>query len=179
MTALLLFAEFIDRLNRALGRVAAWLTLAMTVIGALNALLRYLGRFLAVELSSNAYIELQWYLFGVVFLLGAADTLRGDGHVRVDVFYSRLKPRSRHILDLASQLALLLPFCGLGIVMSLPSVQNSWAVWEGSPDPGGLPRYPLKSLLPLAFCLLGLQGLAQSIRNLAALRERDQGGPLV
>lgn len=178
MNALLLLASYIDRLNSALGRVAAFLTLAMIVIGALNAVLRYLGRFLGVELSSNAYIEMQWYLFGIVFLLGAADTLRRDAHVRVDVVYGRLSGRRKLIIDLISHLLLLLPFCILGIAKSLPSVLNSWSVWEGSPDPGGLPRYPLKTLLPIAFCLLGLQGIAQAIRHLAALRGPDQSAPL-
>lgn len=173
MTVLLVLADVIDRVNKTLGKASAFLTLLMVLIGALNALLRYSGRFLGMELSSNAYIELQWYLFGIVFLLGAAETLRNEGHVRVDVIYAQLKARRRHWIDLIGNLTLLLPFCALGLYMSLPSVLNSWAVLEVSPDPGGLPRYPIKTLLPLAFGLLGLQGIAQMIRNVAALRGHE------
>jgi TRAP-type mannitol/chloroaromatic compound transport system permease small subunit len=167
----------IDRASLALGHVVAWLVLAMVAIGAYNAVGRYVGRFVHWNLSSNVYIELQWVLFGVVFLLGAASTLASDGHVRVDVFYGRLSARARARIDLAGALVLLLPFCGLGVVASWPTVVSSWALLEGSPDPGGLPRYPIKTLIPFAFAWLGVQGGAQAIKSFAVLRGARPADP--
>jgi TRAP-type mannitol/chloroaromatic compound transport system permease small subunit len=112
-------------------------------------------------------------MFSLVFLLGAAHALRRDAHVRVDVIYGRLSARVRAWIDLiGTLLLLLLPFCTMAIVLSWPSVRNSWAVLEGSPDPGGLPRYPLKTMILVAFALLGAQGLALVIRRATALAGR-------
>lgn len=147
-----------------------WLVLAMVLLGAFNALARYLGRFLGVNLSSNLYIELQWYLFSLVFLFGAAYALRRNAHVRVDVVYSRLSARARSWIDLLGTLLLLIPFGVLLIWTAWPAVRNSWSVLEGSPDPGGLPRYPLKTMIPLAAGLVVLQGVAEVIRRVAHLR---------
>ena len=122
--------------------------------GAYNAVARYVERWLGAELSSNGLLEAQWYLFSAVFLLGASATLRRDEHVRVDVLFGRLKPKGRALVDLVGTLVLLLPFCGLAIWTSMPGVIESWSITEQSPDPGGLPRYPLKAVVPLAFALL-------------------------
>jgi len=165
-------AGAVDRLSDGIGRAAGWLTLAMVLIGAWNAVARYAGRFLGVSLGSNLYLELQWYLFSVVFLLGAAYALRRDDHVRVDVLTSRLSRRGRAGVEIAGILLLLIPFCLFGIVVSWPAVRNSWSVLETSPDPGGLPRYPLKTLIPVAFALLLLQGLAGLVRAVDAARSR-------
>jgi TRAP-type mannitol/chloroaromatic compound transport system permease small subunit len=157
-------AGYAERLNAAMGRFTAWLTLLMVGLGALNAVVRYLGRFTGANLSSNAYIELQWYLFSAVFLLGAGDALREEAHVRVDVFYGQASPKLRDIIDLVGTLIFLLPFSCFAIVVSLPAVGNSLAVLENSPDPGGLPRYPIKLLIPVCFGLLIIQGLAHALR---------------
>lgn len=164
-------AGLVDRLNRRIGRLAGWLTLAMVLIGAANALGRYFGRFAGMTLSSNALIELQWYLFSLVFLLTAADTLRRNRHVRVDVLYGRLGARGKAWIDLAGSLLFLLPFTTFMMVVSWPSVRNSWQVREASPDPGGLARYPLKTVVLVAFALLFLQGLAEVGRSWRQLRE--------
>jgi len=158
-------ADGIDRLNGAVGRAVAWLCLLMVLIGAWNAVARYVGRFIGVDLSSNLFIEAQWYLFSLLFLLGAAATLRDDAHVRVDVLYGRLGPRGKAAIDLVGTLVFLLPFCVFGVVESWDWVANSWQGREMSPDPGGLPRYPLKAVVPLAFGLLGLQGVSMAIRK--------------
>lgn len=142
----------------------------MVLIGAYNALARYIDRFSGWGLSSNTYIELQWYLFSVLFLLGAAYTLKHDSHVRVDVFYGRLSARGKAWINLVGTLLFLFPFCVLMLVMSWSSVANSWAVWEMSPDPGGLPRYPIKTIIPIAFVLLILQGVSMLIHQIAILR---------
>lgn len=163
-------ADAIDRWSERLGRWVSWLVLAMVLVGAANAIGRYAGRFLGWNLSSNAALELQWYLFSLVFLLAAGYTLKRDSHVRVDVIYGRLSAKARSWIDLLGGVLFLLPFCAFSLWVSWPSVRNSWAVLEQSPDPGGLVRYPLKSVILVAFFLLALQGLAQVIHSLGTLR---------
>lgn len=163
----------IDRLSGVLGTLASWLALLMILVGAFNALARYLGRFTGVDLSSNAYLELQWYLFSLVFLLGGSYALSRDAHVRVDVFYSRLSERAKAWIDLLGGLLFLLPFTVFGFWVSIPSVRNSFAVREVSPDPGGLWRWPIKAVILVSFALLFLQGVAEVLRNL----EKVRGGP--
>lgn len=163
-------AAGIDRLSDRLGRGVSWLVLVMVLVAAGNAVARYVGRFIGVNLSSNAYLELQWYLFSLVFLLAASYALRHGVHVRVDVLYGRLGDKGRAWIDLMGGLFLLLPFCALALWVTWPSVYNSWKVLEGSPDPGGLPRYPIKTVLLVAFALLALQGISEVIKSLAVLR---------
>ncbi len=171
MRALLGLADAIDRGTSAIGRLCSWLALAMILAGAWNAVMRYLGRWVGSGLSSNAWIEAQWYMFSLLFLLGGAWTLQQDAHVRVDVIYSRLSRRGKAWIDLLGGLLFLLPFCAFGVAVSWPSVRNSWAVLEGSPDPGGLARYPLKTAVLVAFVLLGLQGVSSVVRALDRLRD--------
>ncbi|MEM9998676.1 MAG: TRAP transporter small permease subunit [Bacteroidota bacterium] len=161
---LLRLAHGIDRLTAALGRGAFALLAVMTLLGALNAVLRYAGRPLGLSLSSNALFDAQWMAFGLVFLLGAAWTLQQDRHVRVDVLLSRLSPRVRAWIDLLGALVFLLPFCGLMLWATWPMVENAWATREGALDPGGLPRWPIKVLIPLGFVLLTLQGVSEAIK---------------
>jgi TRAP-type mannitol/chloroaromatic compound transport system permease small subunit len=168
-------AHAIDRLTGAVGRAVAWLALLMVLIGAFNASARYLGRFLGVHLSSNAYLELQWYLFSTLFLLAAAWVLREDRHVRVDVLFGRLSVRARAIIDIVGTVLLLMPFAAFVLWASLPAVRSSWLIREGSPDPGGLPRYPLKALILVGFALLLLQAVSQLIKQVHVLR--DAGAP--
>jgi TRAP-type mannitol/chloroaromatic compound transport system permease small subunit len=166
--------RFIDRLNDRIGHAVAWLVLAMVLLGAFNAVARYAGRFLELNLSSNAYLEGQWYLFSLVFLLGAAHTLRRDAHVRVDVLYGRLGPTARAWVDLIGTLLFLIPFCLFVLWVSWPSVRNSWAVLEVSADPGGLPRYPIKSVILIGFVLVLLQGVAELVRCVRRLRSGSE-----
>jgi len=170
MRRLLRIADAIDRSTDRLGRTVAWLALVMVLIGAFNAIARYAGRFLGLNLSSNAYIELQWYMFSLIFLLAAAWALKRGAHVRVDVFYNRLSIRVQAWIDLIGALALLLPFSVFVLIVSWPSIRNAWGIREVSPDPGGLPRWPLKPLILVCFALLIVQGLAEAIRALARLR---------
>lgn len=166
-------ARALEALTGRVGDAAAWLTLAMVLLSAGNALARYAGRFLGRNLSPNTLVEAQWYLFAAVFLLGAASTLRDDAHVRVDVVYGRLRARTRAALDLAGHLVFLLPFCAFALWACWPAVAESIRIHEGSPDPGGLPRWPIKALVPVAFALLGLQGVASAIRAFTSLRVPD------
>jgi len=167
----------IDRLSAGVGRAVSWLALVMVLVGAYNALARYLERFVPVGLSSNAYIEAQWYLFSLLFLLGAADALRQDAHVRVDVLHGRLGQRARDWIDLVGTLVFLLPTCAAAILLSWPSVRNSFAVREVSPDPGGLPRWPIKAVILAAFLLLGLQGVAEACKRVVRLRGAPPSEP--
>ena len=163
-------ARRINRFSEQTGRVVSWLALVMVLVGAANAIVRYLDRFTGLGLSSNTFIELQWYMFAGLFLLSAAYTLKHDAHVRVDVLYGRLGLRGRAWIDLVGTLLFLIPFCVLMLVVSWPYVMDSWSRFEVSPDPGGLPRYPIKTLIPLAFALLMIQAVAMLIRQVALIR---------
>jgi TRAP-type mannitol/chloroaromatic compound transport system permease small subunit len=162
-------SALVDRLTGGLGKLLRWLTLAMVLVAAANAVLRYAGRFVGTNLTSNASIETQWYLFSAVFLLGAAVALRQDAHVRVDVLYGRLSTRGRAVVDLLGGLLLIIPFSWFAFWVCSPSVRSSIAVWEVSPDPGGLPRWPIKSLMLVCFGLLMAQGGSEVVKRLAFL----------
>ena len=168
------FTRVVDRITSRLGRVISWLTLVMILIGAYNAIARYLGRFIGVNLSSNLYLELQWYLFSLIFLLGAGFALKENAHVRVDVLYGRLRRRARARIDLIGSVLMLIPFCIFVLWVSWPSIRNSWLVREGSPDPGGLPRYPLKAVIIVAFVLLLVQGISELVKDFRVLRGPDE-----
>ncbi len=164
-------SNFIDRLNERIGRLASWLVLGVVLLGAWNAVARYISKFTELNISSNAYLELQWYMFSAIFLLGGAYTLLRDEHVRVDVLYNRWSPRTRNRIDVAGTLIFLIPFCIFVLVTSWFPVMNSWAIHEMSPDPGGLPRYPIKTLIPVAFVLLLLQAISQLRKRWIALSD--------
>ncbi len=167
MEKLLQISRIIDALNDRLGKFAGWLVMVMVVVGVWNVVGRYLGKAVGQSLTSNAFIETQWYLFSLVFLLGAAYALKHDEHVRVDVFYSNWPPKWKALADLAGTLLFLIPFCILAIGFSWNFVIASWQTLEISPDPGGLPRYPIKTVLIVSFLLLIIQGISQAIKNYA------------
>jgi TRAP-type mannitol/chloroaromatic compound transport system permease small subunit len=165
MHPLLRLIQGIDSLNRRIYSATCWLTLVMVLIGAFNALARYGDRFLPVRLSSNGWIELQWYFFSLVFLAAAPHALRLESHVRVDVFYGRLSIRGKAWVDLLGGLLFLLPFCIFAFYLAWPSAMQSFDIRETSPDPGGLSRWPIKLAVPIAFVLLTLQGVAEVLRR--------------
>ena len=165
MKFLLAIAKTIDATNESIGRAVLWLVGAVTLISALNALARYgLGR------SSNAWLEIQWYLFGAIFLLAAGYTLKHNGHVRIDVIYGRLSARTQAWIDLFGTLLFLLPLCVLMVWLAWPGFVNSFQSGEMSPDAGGLIRWPVRLLIPFGFALLALQGVAEIIKRIAFLR---------
>jgi len=165
MTVLITTARVIDRVNERLGRVAAWLVLIACVVSAGNAVSRY-----AFDLSSNAWLELQWYLFTAMVLLGAPFVLSANGHVRVDVLYGRTEPRTRAWIDLLGLIFFLLPMAGLIAFLSWPFFVESFRGGEISSNAGGLLRWPVKLLLPVGFGLLLLQAVAEIIKRVAYLR---------
>ncbi|MBI3779323.1 MAG: TRAP transporter small permease subunit [Gammaproteobacteria bacterium] len=165
MKTWIVIAKTIDAFNETIGRVVLWLVGAVTLISALNALARYgLGR------SSNAWLEIQWYLFGAIFLLAAGYTLKHNGHVRIDVIYGRLSARAQAWIDLLGTLFFLLPLCGLMVWLAFPGFMDSFVRGEMSPDAGGIIRWPVRLLIPLGFALLALQGVAEIIKRIAFLR---------
>lgn len=174
---LLKLSRWIDAFSEILGWITLGLTLIMVAVGAYNAITRYLGQFIGVNLSSNLYIEVQWYLFSLIFLLGAAYVLKHDNHVRVDIVYNQLSPKGKAWIDLLGGLFLLLPMCALVVYFSYPAVLNSWQVLEMSSDPSGLPRYPLKTMIVVAFICLGLQAVSQIVKQIAILTDVDSLPP--
>jgi TRAP-type mannitol/chloroaromatic compound transport system permease small subunit len=166
---LLPISQKIDALNETIGRLMQWLVLATIALGVWNTIGRYIGRAIGQNLTSNSTLEGQWYLFDIFFLFGAAYTLKHDEHVRVDVFYSNWSPRRRAIADLCGTIFFLIPFCLLVIAASWQSTIQSWLVGEVSPDPGGLPRFPIKAAIIFSCLLLILQGISEIIKNWSRL----------
>ena len=160
----LALARLIDAVNERVGRAVTWLVLAATLISAANAGARY-----GFNLSSNAWLEIQWYLFGAIVLLAAGYTLKHNGHVRIDVIYGRFSARAQAWIDLLGALLFLLPLCGLMVWLSWPGFVESLQSGETSPDAGGLLRWPVRLLIPLGFTLLGLQGISEAIKHIAFL----------
>ncbi len=165
MNKLLALARQIDALSRAAALVAIWLVLICALVSAGNALSRY-----TLDLSSNAWLEMQWYMFGATVLLGAPRLLNKNGHIRVDLFYAKLNDRQRAWLDLGGLIFFLLPFSYFMVLYSWPWFVEAWQINEISANAGGLVRWPVKLLLPLGFGLLILQGLSEIIKRVAALR---------
>jgi TRAP-type mannitol/chloroaromatic compound transport system permease small subunit len=174
MHSLKRFAAAIDALNDRIGSAIRWLSLVMVFIGAATAILRYSARGFGLSMNLTPPTEAQWYLFSLIFLLGAAYGLNHDVHVRVDVLYSTLSKKRRALIDLTGHLIFLLPFSFVMLYVSWPAVRNSWAVLEASPDPGGLPRYPIKTVIMLSFILLVMQGFSQIIKQIEILRGDDE-----
>ncbi|MCC6134628.1 MAG: TRAP transporter small permease subunit [Candidatus Contendobacter sp.] len=164
MKFLLRLAATIDALNTAIGRWLSWLVLFCTLISALAATLRY-----ALDWGSNALLEAQWFMFGLIFLFCAAWTLRIGGHIRIDILYSRLPSATRVWIEILGGLFFLLPVCLLIAVDSWNFFLIAFQTREASPNPGGLIWWPLKFAIPVAFILISLQGISEIIKNIAVL----------
>lgn len=162
-----------DAVTEASGWVARALVYILIPVGFLNVFLRYVGQYVEVQLVNNTWIEAQWYLYGVMFLLMFPYLLRHDGNVRVDFWYAERSDRVKAVIDLIGHLISLVPFTALAIWVSWRPVRDSWSIWEQSPDPGGLARAPLKAMILVAFILLGIQALSTLIRLAAFLSGRE------
>ena len=169
MEKLLKISRIIDALNEIIVKIIIWLVLVLVVVGGWNVVGRYLGRLIGANLSSNVYIEAQWYIFDLIFFFAAAYALKHNEHVRVDVFYSKWNSRRKALVEILGTVFFLIPFCGLVIFYSWETVVNSWLILENSPDPDGLPRYPIKTVIIISFALLILQGISKIIKNIAIL----------
>ena len=164
MRALLALSRVIDAVNEKLGWIADWLVFLSCLISAGNAFSRY-----AFSISSNAWLEIQWYMFGALVMLGASYTLKRNEHVRVDIVYSNLATRRQIGIDIFGTILFLLPATLIMAYLSWPVFYNSWVEGEISGNAGGLVRWPIKIFLPLGFALLSLQGFSELIKRIAML----------
>ena len=165
MGFLIQLSRAIDWVNDRLGIVANWLVLLACLISAGNAMSRY-----AFDLSTNAWLEIQWYLFAAIVMLGASYTLKMNEHVRVDIVYTHLSERGKEWLDLIGTAVFLVPSMLTIAWYSVPFFLQSWQVQEISGNAGGLIRWPVKILVPLGFTLVALQGISEIIKRAASLR---------
>jgi TRAP-type mannitol/chloroaromatic compound transport system permease small subunit len=165
MKALLALSRAIDALNGHVGRLVYWLILIMVLISAGNAVSRY-----ALNMASNAWLELQWYLFAAVFLFAAGYTLLNNEHIRIDVVSGMFSRRTRLWIDVFGSLFFLLPMSLYLMWSSWPPFMNAWVSGEVSSSAGGLIRWPARLMIPIGFFLLSLQGISELIKRIAQLR---------
>jgi TRAP-type mannitol/chloroaromatic compound transport system permease small subunit len=164
LRGLLKLSDWIDRLNEKFGVVANWLVLLACVISAGNAVSRYL-----FSESSNGWLEVQWYMFAGMVLLGGPYTLKMNEHVRVDLVYGMVSERTRIWIDIVCGVLFLMPICVILIYFTWPWFVESWRLGEESSNAGGLIRWPVKLVLPVGFALMLLQGISELIKRVAAL----------
>lgn len=165
MQGLLSVARAIDRTSEAIGKSVMWLVLVAVLVSAINAILRK-----AFNMSSNAWLELQWYLFGAVFMLASAYTLKQNEHIRIDIFYGSRSRRTQHWIDLFGHVFFLLPFVTLMSFMLVPYAYKAYVVGEISTNAGGLIIWPARALLAAGFILLVAQAISEIIKKIAVMR---------
>ena len=165
MNFLLRFSRAVDWLNGQIGKYVIWLILASTVISGVNAVVRKV-----FNVSSNAWLEAQWYLFSAAFLVAAAWTLMSNEHVKVDLVYGRLSRRVQLWIEVLGTILFLFPFCLITIYLSWPTVIEKFSTGEISNNTGGLILWPVWAMIPLGFGLLALQGVSELIKRIAILR---------
>lgn len=165
MPLLLQLSRSIDRMSEFVGRWVAWLVLAAVLISAGNAVTRK-----AFNMSSNAFLEIQWYLFAAVFLLASGYTLMRQEHVKIDVVSGRFSKRTQIWIEIVGLCVFLFPFIYMIIKLSMPLVINAFVTKEMSSNAGGLIRWPVFAMLPLGLFLLGLQGVSELIKRIAFLK---------
>lgn len=165
MSALLSLSRLIDRLNEFVGRWVSWLVLVAVLISAVNASARK-----AFSLTSNAFLEVQWYLFAAVFLLASGYTLLRQEHVKIDVVLGRFSRRTQVKVEIVGFLCFLLPFVVTVVVLVWPLVTKAYITGEMSSNAGGLIRWPVYALVPAGFALLGLQGVSELVKRIAFLQ---------
>ena len=165
MAGLLALSRLIDALNEFIGKWVGWLILAAILVSAVNAVIRK-----TFNMSSNAWLELQWYLFGAAFLLAAAYTLKQNEHIRIDIVYGAFSRRVQHWIDLLGHLFFLMPFVLLMVYYFVPYVSLSFRTGEMSTNAGGLILWPAKLMLLVGFSLLAIQGVSEIIKKIAVMR---------
>ena len=164
MNVLLKFAKFMDALSEQFGNLASWAVLIAASISAGNAFVRY-----GLDWSSNSLLEIQWYLFAWMVMVGAPLVLKLNEHVRVDLIYGMVSERTRIWIDIVGGILFLLPICVILTYFTWPWFVESWTINEASSNAGGLIRWPIKLLLPVGFFLMTLQGISEIIKRIAAL----------
>ena len=175
MEGLMALSRGDDRLNEIIGKWVSWLILVSILVSAGNAIIRKV-----FNISSNAWLELQWYLFGAAFMLAAAYTLKQNEHIRIDIVYGMWSRRVQHWIDLIGHLFFLMPFVLLMVYMFVPYTLHSFRSGEVSTNAGGLIIWPAKAILLVGFFLLALQGVSEIIKKIAIMRgEMDDPNPFV
>jgi len=164
MTPLLSFSRAIDAISALIGKFAMWLILATTLISAGNAIVRKL-----FNTSSNGLLEIQWYLFAAVFMLGSGYAFLKNAHVRIDFISSKFGPRGRNWVDVFGILLFVFPLCYLMATLGWPVFQNAWVSGEVSSNAGGLVRWPVYGLIPVGFAVLAMQSVSELIKRVAFL----------
>jgi TRAP-type mannitol/chloroaromatic compound transport system permease small subunit len=167
MNTLLKLSALIDGLNTRVGKASTWLVLVVVIISAGNAIMRY-----GIDWSSNALLEIQWYLFSAIFLLGSGYVLQKNEHIRIDIIAGRFSARTQNWIDVFGLIVFLLPMAVMILYLSWPVFYNAWQTHEMSANAGGLVRWPVYLLLPLGFLLLTLQGVSELIKRIAFLAGR-------
>ncbi|KQY26843.1 TRAP transporter small permease subunit [Rhizobium sp. Root482] len=165
MNSLLGFSRLIDTITENIGKAVAWLILVAVLVSAGNAVIRKI-----FNMSSNAWLEAQWYLFGGAFMLAAAYTLQQNEHIRIDVVYGAFSRRVQHWIDLFGHCFFLMPFVLLMVYYFVPYVEMSYVSGEGSSSAGGLIVWPAKAILLAGFVLLAFQGVSEIIKKIAIIR---------
>lgn len=164
------YERWADTMSEWTGKLSQYVVLVTVGVGFLNVVLRYVGQLVGVRLTNNGLIEAQWYLYSLIFLFGFGYILKHQINVRVDFWFAEQPPRRKAWIDLVGHLIALVPFAIMGIWLSIPQVQTSWRLNEQSPDPSGLPRAPIKTMIIVAFVILLIQGIAEVIKQIAVLR---------
>ncbi len=164
MPLLLKLSRLIDSISELIGKLAMWMILATTLISAGNAIIRKI-----FDTSSNAWLEIQWYLFAAVFLLGGGYAFLRNAHVRIDFISSKFSARGRNWVDILGIVVFLLPLCYIMATLSWPTLANAYNSGEMSSNAGGLIRWPVYALIPAGFALLALQGVSELIKRIAFL----------
>ena len=157
----------LEKIIKKIGDTCSWLSFILVILISLDVFLRYVFNF-----SSASLYELEWHMFAIIFMIGSSLTLQKDEHVRVDVFYNKFSDKGKNIINLIGNIIFLLPFSLVIFYTSIPFVEDSFRVLESSPDPGGLPfRFFIKSIIPISFLLLALQGILNVYKNLKNLSD--------
>jgi TRAP-type mannitol/chloroaromatic compound transport system permease small subunit len=169
MRAALAYQRAADRFAEWTGYISQYVVLVTVGVGFVNVVLRYVGEVTGRRLTNNGLIEAQWYLYSLIFLFGFAYILKHQINVRVDFWFANQPPKRKALIDVIGHLISLIPFCIIAIWISWDQVWFSWSIREQSPDPSGLPRYPIKTMIIVAFVLLLLQGIAELIKQIAIL----------
>jgi TRAP-type mannitol/chloroaromatic compound transport system permease small subunit len=182
MKILAKYVHFVDTMTEWFGKLAMYIVMLTVFVGFTNVILRYIGRFIGVRLTSNLVIELQWYLYSLIFFFGFAYILKHGINVRVDFWYAHQSKKRKAWIDIIGHFISLIPFTILALWVTYAPVLTSWGrrpngtwgKWELSPDPSGLPRAPIKTMIIFAFVTLLLQGIAELIKLYATVRDKDK-----
>ncbi len=170
MRAAFAYQRFADRFSEWMGAISKYMVMITVLVGFTNVVLRYTGERIGIQLTNNGLIEAQWYLYSLIFLFGFGYILKHGVNVRVDFWFANQTKRRKAWIDFVGHLIALLPFCIIGIWISIPQIQTSWRLNEQSPDPSGLPRAPIKTMILVGLVLLLIQAIAEVVKLVATLR---------